>query len=419
MWPRFERWRGGTIRKVYRAFQALGMPRVEDMQVSYHHAGLSVSDEPVPWSAEAVRVEVSVRRPGTENWRKEDFALAVPGGLPAAAESLKPEGTDAFRLSFRFPPPHDSPLELRAQGRVLGELTLPLLSAGDFVGSLRVEPVGVRACLGENLVPCRAMVASQCRGLLACALLSSPTSLVPLLDLDLAAEFTDVSCGRSQRLPLRLTRAELTGRGALLSAAPRGWPGPGEEWAVRWLVDGRCLAESPVRALSRQDFRNSLGLIDARYACERADGPLEFSPYLPAREGLCRVGPCFRLASREPGAAGFCTLELRTFFKDPGRPPEVLHEEVLVTDAPTPFQPSLLSAEQFEQVAALELLTDGRPLGALPGCRPVVRFTSEGGYTEPAAYDWTPVAEQELTDRLERLEGIPEPDAVAEVFPVG
>jgi hypothetical protein len=239
--------------------------------------------------------------------------------------------------------------------------------------------------------------------------LSSPTSLSPLLDLGLSVEFLDTRSGHVQEVPLSLPRSELAGHTALLSAAPPGWLGPGEAWTVRWLVAGRCLAESPIHTLSRQDFWRSLRLIDARYACVRESGLVTFSPYLPAREGLCRVGPCFRLASREPGAAGFCPFELRTVFKGPARPPEIVTQEVLITDGPSSFMPPLLSAEEFEQVASFELLSEGVPFATLPGCRPVVRFTNEGGFTEPATFDWTPVAEQELADRLDRLEGIPEP----------
>src|SRR5262249_36842455 len=144
----------------------------------------------------------------------------------------------------------------------------------------------------------------------------------------------------------------------------------------------------------------SLFLIDARYVCVRDSGPPALTPYLPAREGLFRVGACFRLASRLPGAAGFCPLELRTVFKDPARPVTVWMQKVLVSDGPSLFTSPLLSAEEFEQVAAFELLCEGVPFATLPGCRPVVEFTNEGGFTEPAAFDWTPVAEQELVDRL-------------------
>jgi hypothetical protein len=333
---------------------------------------------------------------------------------------------NAFRLSFQFPPPvvpwpGDKSttggkvavgLALCGQGHVLGEFELPVLATEDFLHNLRLEPVGVLARMGQGLVPCRALVTSQCSGLLACGLLRSPTSLVPLLDLGVAVEFSDVGSGRTQRVPLSLTRSHLSGHSAFLSAAPQGCPGPGEAWTVRWTVAGRCLAEGTIRGLSWPDFWHSLYLIDARYACTRESGPPAFSPYLPAREGLCQVGPCFRLANRKPGAVGFCPMEMHTLFKEPDRPPESLTREVLVTDGPSTFLPPMLQVEEFEQVAAFELLSEGVPLAILPGCRPVVQFTSEGGFAEPSAFDWTTVAEQELVDRLERLEAFPEADAV-------
>jgi hypothetical protein len=182
---------------------------------------------------------------------------------------------------------------------------------------------------------------------------------------------------------------------------------------VRWLVAGRCLAESTVRTISGEDFRQSLYLVDARSACQEGDGTTVFHPYLPARGGLHHLGPCFRLASREPGAVGYCTMGLRILYKDPGRPPDVRWHEVLVTDGPSPFMPHLFTAQEFEQVAAFELLRRGQVLGCLSGCRPVVRFTSEGGFKELTDFDWTPVDEGELEDRLNRLMAAP----AAEVLP--
>jgi hypothetical protein len=37
-----------------------------------------------------------------------------------------------------------------------------------------------------------------------------------------------------------------------------------------------------------------------------------------------------------------------------------------------------------------------------------MKFTSEGGFREPADFDWTPVTEQELAERLRRLMEVPE-----------
>jgi hypothetical protein len=43
--------------------------------------------------------------------------------------------------------------------------------------------------------------------------------------------------------------------------------------------------------------------------------------------------------------------------------------------------------------------------------RPVVTFTSEGGFKDPEDFDWTPIAEQEMADRLGRLMDISENDS--------
>jgi hypothetical protein len=189
-----------------------------------------------------------------------------------------------------------------------------------------------------------------------------------------------------------------------LSTGVPGWPGPPGPWSVRWTAAGRWLAGSAACAVSPQAFGRSLYLIDGRYVCERADGQRTYSPYLPPREGVRRVGPCFRLASREPGAAGLCMLELRTRFKDHARPAEVLRQEVLVSDGPSLFVPPLRSAEEFEQVASFDLYYRGELLGSVAGCRPpVMKFTAEGGFREPADFDWSPVTEQELAERLRLL----------------
>ncbi len=392
---------------------------MKEVRFCYQLAGITVPDQPIPWSADLVRVEALVELDGTPPWRPGDFTLLLPDSLPIpviAAEEVEP-GT--FRFSFTFPPPgRPTRAQLCRRGRVLEELTLPFLSADEFLHNVRLEDATVLARLSRGLVPCQVVVASQLQRLVACGFLASPTSLLPLLDLGVAVEFVEAGPGRGRRITLALPRSQLIGRRAFLSAAPPDGPGTGGAWAVHWMVAGRCLAECTVRTISCEDFRQSLYLVDARYACQEADGATVFRPYLPARGGLHHVGPCFRLASRVPGAVGFCTLGLRILYKDPGRPPDVRWHEVLVTDGPSPFMPHLLTSQEFEQVASFELLRAGQVLGSLAGCRPVVRFTNEGGFTELTDFDWTPVDEGELEDRLRKLMTNPETDAVPGPSPV-
>jgi hypothetical protein len=408
MWHQLQRWRGWAAN----AFSPHGKLQVHGVEYTYEKAGLRVRDEPLPWNAEAVEVEATLRAPGLDNcWSTGEFALQVSGAPAAPAHGLEPAGDDLMRVAFRLlPPPGPTVAELLWRSYSLGRLTLPFLSREEFLRGLRVETSAVLVQLGKYTVPCEAVVAEQCRGLRATALLTSATSLLPLLDLDLSVTFTDHAAHASQTVPVCLSLQQLTARQALLTSGVPGWPAAPGPWSVRWTADGRWLAGSAACAISAQEFRQSLYLIDGRYACERADGQRTYSPYLPPREGVRRVGPCFRLASREPGVAALCPLELRTRFKGPDRPPEVLRQEVLVSDGPTLFVPPPRNAEDFEQVASFDLYVRGELLGSVAGCRrPVMKFTTEGGFREPADFDWAPVTEQELADRLRRLMDLPEP----------
>jgi hypothetical protein len=404
MWRGFRRWLSWTPWKALAALGARGVPRVKEARYRYQLAGIAVPDEPVPWSADVVRVEALIELDGAPAWRPGEFTLHLPDRPPVPAAAVEEERPGTFRFSFAFPPPgKPARAQLCRRGHLLAELELPFLSAEEFLDNVRLEEATVLARLNRGLVPCQAVVATQLQRLVACGLLASPTSLLPLLDMGVAVEFADTGPGQGRKVTLALPRSQLIGRRAFLSATPADVPGPGGTLSVRWIAAGRCLAESTVRTISLDDFRQSLYLVDARYACQEADGPTVFRPYLPARGRVHHVGPCFRLASREPGAVGYCTLGLRILYQDPARPPDVRWHETLITDGPSPFMPLLLTSGEFEQVAAFELLRGGQVLGSLSGCRPVVRFTSEGGFAELTDFDWTPVDEAELEDRLKRL----------------
>ena len=54
-------------------------PQPQALHFSYEKAGLVVADQPIPWNAEAVVVEASLRLPSSSGRRKNDFSLRVSG----------------------------------------------------------------------------------------------------------------------------------------------------------------------------------------------------------------------------------------------------------------------------------------------------------------------------------------------------
>ena len=66
--------------------------------------------------------------------------------------------------------------------------------------------------------------------------------------------------------------------------------------------------------------------------------------------------------------------------------------------------PGTLDVNDLAQVSGFEVSVKGRVLGILSLCpAPTAAFTSEGGFKPPHEFTWTAAAEEEMTDRLNRL----------------
>ena len=65
--------------------------------------------------------------------------------------------------------------------------------------------------------------------------------------------------------------------------------------------------------------------------------------------------------------------------------------------------PGTLDVTDLAQVSGFEVSIKGQ-LGHLSLCpAPTAAFTSEGGFKPPHEFTWTAAAEEEMTDRLNRL----------------
>src|SRR5262245_20325389 len=74
------------------------------VSVRYDAAARAHHEQPVPWSADSVPVEVQLRLPHPAR-RKSDFALRFPHAEPILADSVRPDLNDRYRVVFRFPTP--------------------------------------------------------------------------------------------------------------------------------------------------------------------------------------------------------------------------------------------------------------------------------------------------------------------------
>jgi len=384
-----------------------GSPQSQALTFRYEKAGLTLHDAAIPWNADAVLVEASLKLTGAQQ-RKADFTLRLPLGESIAAESLRAEEAGGHRVVFRLPtPPRTTEAALFWRERQFGKIELPILSAEEYINGLRVDLPSFFVRIGNQTVACQTFVATQCRGWSASAQVTSRTlSLAPLFDVGLNVQFRNERDGSTHEVMVTLAGSQLQSRQALISASPRKLPKRIGAWTATWRVGDLPLASQRVRAISQRYFQNSLRISDTRFIAMDRSKRLSVRRQLPPLSEVMRLGPCFHVASREPGMAGLCQLQVYAQVPGAVQAPLLLEQELLVTDGPTMFTPGTVDVADLQQVSAFELRMRTHTIGVLPlSPVPTANFNSEGGFQSPPDFLWTSAADEELTERLNRLMG--------------
>jgi len=389
MWPWIKRWRDWVMNDLW-PLSRIG-PQQQALHFSYEKAGLTLHDQPIPWNAESVLVEALLRLPPSASRRKGDFKLCVPGQEPLLPEQLRRQETEErFRISFRLQPPCST---------VLAELRYPRSPSGPGqLAAAEPEKISSRRCgckcrrctsrSATKRSPARPLCRPSARVWWPAPLLVSPTSLVPLLDLDLQVEFRNERDGSISRVPASLSSSQMAGRQALVTVVPRRHPRRQGTWTATWLLGDRPLASQRIRGISPRHFQRSLRISDTRFVVQTGKDPVKLTRQVPSLDKSERIGPCFLVSSSEPGMAGLCRVQINAQVPGAVQPPLLLQQEVLITDGPTMVAPGTLDAADLHQVSGFELQVQGQVLGLLSLCpAPTAVFTSEGGFKPP--HDFT------------------------------
>jgi hypothetical protein len=102
--------------------------------------------------------------------------------------------------------------------------------------------------------------------------------------------------------------------------------------------------------------------------------------------------------------AGVCKLRVAAQVAGAVQPPVLMEQDVLISDGPTAVAPGTLDAADLAHVTGFELSVRGQALGVLSLCpAPTAGFTSEGGFKPPHDFTWSAAAEEDMTERLNRL----------------
>jgi hypothetical protein len=402
MWPWIRRWLDWVMSDVLPLTRS--RPQGQAVHTRYEKAGLTLYDLPVPWNADAVVVEVLLRlKPAAR--QKSLYLLRLPGRETIQPESLRCETGDRHRLTFRIPVPAATVNgELLWKNKLLSFVAIPVLTADEFLANLRLTLPTVSVRLGNRTVAAQTYVASQCKGIVASCVLKSPTALAPLAELGLNAVFRSERSGVEYLVPAALSSSQLLGKEAVVSASPPVIPKRSGTWSVAWQAGGRELCRQLIHGIATRRFERSLRVSDTRFVLSDKRGHVKFAKQPPPAGDHTRLGPCFLITSSEPGMAGLCRLQVLSNGTHSSSPLAVMEEDVLVTDGPTAFSPGLLDSADLERVSGFELRHKGRLLGvASLSPVPSANVTAEGGYKAPPDFAWSSAADDELSERLNRL----------------
>jgi hypothetical protein len=414
MRPWIKRWRDWAMNDVWPHFRSVAGPPPQALHYSFEKSGLTLENQPIPWNAEAVLVEASLRLSPAALRHKADFLLSLTNPARSIqAETLRHDDpAGPARLFFRFPvPTRAGTAELRFRGRSLGRIDLPFLTEEAFLDQLSLQLPTVHVALGAQTVVCQTFVNTQCQSLYASALLASPSSLAPVADLSLRVELCREDGALVETVPIHLSSSQLRARQALIAV---GLPRPRRigTFLIRWMLGERQLAGQKVRGISKKQFLRSLRISSTRFAIQKEGGEIHIVRALPTREGalslegIDRIGPCFLIGSGEPGMAGLATLQVRAQVAGAIQPPLMQEQELLITDGPVPFVPGTVDVQDLAKVQHFALeSTEGR-LGLLPlSPAPTAHFNNEGGFEPADDFIWSSAAEEQLNEKLGKLLG--------------
>jgi hypothetical protein len=381
-----------------------GKPLLHSLRHEYEKAGIRIGEEPVPWNADDIFVHAQISLPPFVDWCKSDFELRAPGWRSQTAISVeKKQEDDLFDVCFRCPSLQGPVLAvLLCQGTRLGRIRLPFLSADNFLSGLRIDAATVVASLRDSEIPCQSLADGQSHHMIATGILCSPTSLLPLIGFEIVAEVED-NDGQAERvIRPRLSAGQLQSKQASLcmtigqSNRFRGG------LRVNWRVGNRILARCSMRNVSRSMFQESIYLVESRYVYQDDPQSMNKESHRATAPENAFPRPCFVLASKEPGLAGVCPLELRVNFRDQARRPMAVLETMVITQTPALFSPKV--PVRCGEIRSFELFCAGRMLGVVRvSPAPSASFNREGGFKATEDYLWNAWAEEEVANRLQML----------------
>ncbi len=386
-----ESWR---LRQIRKSIQSLRW-------VFVHHHG-EYETPALPWLSDQARLEVCL---ALRRLERKDFFLFLPGEGPLPCARLEPIEDGLSRLVFPVHRPLRScEAELCWRQHVLLRIPVQVLTMTGLLASLEVPQGAMFGNLCGKSVYARRFPVGQLEGVCVAARVRSPYPLVlaDAVRLTLCLVSGDGAEELVRQAPISLNLLQMQSTESMIVQSIGVTDLPAGRYRLELRAAGGVLWAEELYLMDATSWLEEIRCVYQCFVSLEEGWAGQELREVPAGLDLGSYAPCFVLRAAR-WTAGQVAVRLMALVANE-TPRELLAEQIVITDAPTPYVPHLPTRLPLRDIAGFELRVAGRTVGQLLfSPAPRAKLNAEGGFRPPPFFEWNEAAERQLYERLAQL----------------
>ncbi len=352
------------------------------LQLGYESKGLKVVSPVIPWFAEKIFLEVSIRFPDKFLCSATDFSLQLGKSSSILGNNLQISeavGHKAGKVVFQL----DNLLKnckakIYFKKKLISEIDIPFLTKEAFLASVEVHSPALHCNFDGQIVSCQSFLMAGCKGVSVSGMLSSKYGAGFFSSLDVSI-LIDVGSQIPTSLVAKVPNVEVSQSYIPIVFPVGALPKKIGNMKISYLLEGVKICSLICQGITANSFSKMIGVSKQSFVVWKKNGELEFSDELCELEPEVRFGPCFWIGTKVDGLAGFADIKIQGYLHGSHQPLCFWEGKVLATSTPALMAPVNLGPESFKEISYFEILSGKNSIAMIKlGSKPTVQFTAEG-----------------------------------------
>lgn len=352
------------------------------LQIGYEYKGLRFVSSIIPWFADKVILEVAIRFPDKFICSAADFKLQLNPASSISATRLQiNEGTGQKSGKVEFVldnPRRVGKVRICFKKKLISEIEIPYLAKEFFISSVMIQSPELNCNFDGHVIACQSFLMSGCKGVSVSAILSTKYGLSFLSQLEVSLQI-DVGSESPVTLISKVPPCDDSQSCVPVVFPLATLPKKIGNMKISFLVEGLKIGSIICQGISSSSFSKMIVVSRQSFVVWKKDGELSFVDELLELDDDSRFSPCFWLATKVDGLAGFADIKIQGYLHGSHQPLCFWEGKILVTSTADLMVPVNLGPESFKEVSYFEILSGKNSIGLIKlGSKPTVQFTSEG-----------------------------------------